>query len=187
MAPTSRRPGPIPIRHRDPSDPAWKSVERVQRGRIILDVAAADLAASEERYGPFHPTTWYFRNALAEARRSWDRLRAEYGGSALEAALAEPPLVVLTLSPNSPGSPRALLIPIAGQTYRVERVAGTELAPVLWRLTRLPPRADEPYYTGRLADGSTHCDCAEWTFQAADAPGHPRCKHLAALQALGWI
>ena len=55
---------------------------------MILDVATADLEASEQKLGPFHPTSWHFRQALAEANRSWDRLRAEFGGSTLESALA---------------------------------------------------------------------------------------------------
>ena len=77
---------------------------------------------------------------------------------------------------------------IAGQTYRVLRVAATPIAPLLWRLTRLHPApGDEPYYAGRLRDGSAHCDCAEWTYQRDDAAPHARCKHLAALAALGWI
>src|SRR6478735_4239589 len=79
------------------SDPAFKSVELAQRARMILDVAAADLEVAETRLGPFHETTWHFRHALAEARRSWDRLRAEFGTAALDAALAEPPLTVVTL------------------------------------------------------------------------------------------
>ena len=83
--------------HRDPSDPARRAVELAQRGRMILDVATADLEAAEQALGPSHPTAWHFRQALAEARRSWDRLRAEFGGAALEAALGEPPITVLTL------------------------------------------------------------------------------------------
>jgi hypothetical protein len=154
---------------------------------MILDVSAADLEAAEAAFGPFHPTAWYFRNALNEARRAWDRLRAQFGGAALEGALSEPPLTCLTLG-GSPGVRRVVLIPIAGQTFRAQRVAGTHLAPVLWRLTRLrPPLEHGPYYACRLRDGSTECDCAEWTYQVAglDHPGH--CKHLAALAALGWI
>src|SRR5437868_3081698 len=99
---------------------------------MILDVAAADLEAAETALGPFHPTSWHFRNALAEARRSWDRLRAEFGGAALEAALAQPPLAILTL--GEPNHPRATLVPIGGKTYRVEHIAGTGPAPIQWRL-----------------------------------------------------
>jgi hypothetical protein len=194
---------------RDPSDPLWRAVELAQRGRMILDVAAADLEAAEAAHGPFHPTAWYFRNAWYEARRSWDRLRAEFGGATLDGALAEPPLTVLALGPGAgdytpdrsgrwplPPEARAgtaaaapvLLILIGGQTYRALRVAGAPPAPLLWRLTRLsPPLDDGPYYACRLRDGSTQCDCAEWTYQIAgtDPPG--LCKHLAALAALGWI
>jgi hypothetical protein len=172
----------------DPSDPSRRAVELVQRGRMILDVAAADLNMAEAQLGPFHPTSWHFRNALDEARRAWDRLRAEFGRSAVESALAEPPITMLTLGDDEPDGPRAILIPIAGQTYRVEPLDATDLAGALWRLTRLhPPLADGPYYAARLRDGSTRCDCAEWTFQLADAPPPALCKHLAALAALGWI
>lgn len=183
----SRRNARPALRHRDPSDPAFRAVELAQRARMILDVAAADLEVAEARLGAFHETTWYFRHALAEARRSWDRLRATYGGAALEAALAEPPVTVLTLGDDGRGEPLAILIAIAGRTYRAERVAGTTLAPALWRLTRLPAAVDGPYYAVRLRDGSTRCDCAEWTYQVADLADAPPCKHLAALAALGWI
>lgn len=173
----------VPIRDRDPSDPAFKSVELAQRGRMILDVAAADLEVSEAVLGPFHPTTWHFRNALAEARRSWDRLRAELGGAALAAALAEPPLAVLTLGDTA----RATLVLIGGKTFRVERVAGTAPAPIQWRLTHLTPTEDGPYYACRLRDGSTQCDCAEWVYQPEETADRPTCKHLAGLIALGWL
>jgi hypothetical protein len=156
---------------------------------MILDVAAADLEAAESALGAFHPTAWHFRNALHEARRSWDRLRAEYGGAALEAALGEPPVTILTLGEELDGRlPRIVLIPIAGQTYRTERIAGTTLAPIQWRLTRLaPPLDDGPYYACRLHDRSTQCDCAEWTYKIAESGRSTHCKHLAALAALGWI
>ena len=168
------------LRDRDPSDPrggrsSWRS-----GGRMILDVSEADLEASEVVLGAFHPTTWHFRNALNEARCVWDRLRAEFGGATLDAALAEPPVTILTLGGEAPGSVPVVLIPIGGQTYRVERVEGTPLAPVLWRLTRLhPPLDDGPYYACRLRDRSTQCDCAEWTYQIAGTD--PR----ALLQAPG--
>lgn len=193
-APLRRK--PLPLGDRDPSDPLRRAVELAQRGRMILDVAAADLEAAEAAFGPFHPTAWYFRNALNEARQSWDRLRAEFGGSALEAMLNELPLTVLTLGTKEKsqgqgqGPGRVLLIPIAGKTYRAQRIAGTPLAPVLWRLTRLnPPLEDGPYFACRLHDGSTQCDCAEWTYQIADTDEQARahCKHLAALAALGWL
>ena len=199
------------LRDRDPSDPVWQAVELAQRGRMILDVTMADLEAAEGAYGPFHATTWHFRNAWHEAMRSWDRLRAEVGGALLDAALAEPPLTILTIGPGAseiapdrdgrwplpepaPGgtipSAPVLLVPIAGQTYRALRVHGTALAPLLWRLTRLhPPLDDGPYYACRLRDGTTRCDCAEWIYKIADtdhAP-HALCKHLAALAALGWV
>jgi hypothetical protein len=181
---------PSPLVLRDPSDPVRRAVELAQRGRMILDVAAADLEASEAALGPFHPTTWYFREALAEARKSWDRLRAEFGSRGLEEALGHLPLAVLRL--KGPGA-GLLLIPIEGKTYSAEPVEGTALAPVQWRLTRLnPPLENGPYYACSLRDGTSQCDCAEWTYSAAeprvgvDEPP-ARCKHLAALGALGWL
>jgi hypothetical protein len=195
------------LRDRDPSDPVWQAVELAQRGRMILDVTTADLEAAEGAYGPFHATTWHFRNAWYEAKASWDRLRAQLGGGTIAAALGEPPLTVLALGPGADdytpdrsgrwplpapagfgSSAPVLLVPIAGQTYRAFRVAGTPLAPILWRVTRLhPPLDDGPYYACRLRDGGTQCDCAEWVYQLADTSPHALCKHLAALAALGWI
>ena len=175
---------------RDPSDPARRAVELAQRGRMILDVATVDLKVAEESLGPNHPTSWHFRQALDEARRAWDRLRAQFGGSALEDAIAQGPVAVLTLGPEpKPGSaPGVVLIPILGQTYRAQRVEGTPLAPTQWRLTRLiPPLEHGPYYACRLRDGSLQCDCAEWLYRE-DAPTAPDpCKHLAALEDLGWL
>jgi hypothetical protein len=203
----------VSLRDRDVSDPARRVVELAQRGRMILDVSAADLEAAEAAFGPFHPTAWHFRNELNEARRSWDRLHAEFGGAALEAALNEPPFTILELgkaggdasdrdgyrdcghaekrpraSSSDSGRTLVTLIPIGGQTYRVQGVEGTALAPIQWRLTRLsPPLADGPYFACRLHDGSTQCDCADWTYQIAGTGDHAFCKHLSALDALGWI
>jgi hypothetical protein len=187
-AASSRPPRRVPAQRREggPLDPAWKSVELIQRGRMILDVAAADLEVSEAVHGPFHPTSWHFRHALMDARKSWDRLRAEFGGAALEAALDEPPLAILTIG-SAADLPTAILIPIAGKTYRVERITGTEPAPIQWRLIRLPSHDDGPYYACRLKDGTTQCDCAEWTYQVTEISRAGGCKHLAALASLGWI
>lgn len=199
------------LRDRDPSDPHWKAVELAQRAQMIRDVAAADLEAAEAAYGAIHATTWHFRTARDEAFRAWDRLRAELGPKTIADALREPPLTVLTLGPASrefapdrsgrwplpepvlsdapgalPTTP-ILLIPIAGQTYRVLRVPGTPLAPLIWHLTRLnPPLADGPYYACRLPDGNAHCDCADWIYQRHQSSTQSLCKHLAALASLGW-
>jgi hypothetical protein len=178
------------VRDLDESDPSRQAIDLVQRGRIILDVSAADLEASEAAFGPVHPTTWHFRNSLSAAQRSWDRLREDLGAGAIEAALAEPPLTVLSLDESASGLSGVVLILIGGKTYRPQRVAGTELAPVQWRLTRLrPPLEHGPYYVCRLADGSTQCDCADWTYQIAESQRArtSRCKHVEALAALGWI
>src|SRR5690242_20416113 len=127
-----RHPAPVvapPLAQRDPSDPARRAVELAQRGQMILDVAAADLEAAEAHLGPFHPSAWHVAPALAEARRAWDRLRAEFGSRVLKAALEQPPITLLTIGDHLPDGPRAIFIPIAGQTYRVERIAGTPIAP----------------------------------------------------------
>ena len=81
----------------------------------------------------------------------------------------------------------ATLILIGGKTYGVERVPGTPPAPFQYRLTRLPPLEDGPYYACRLSDGTTQCDCAEWTYQVYQVPDAGPCKHLAALEAMGWL
>ncbi len=188
------RPGERPLRQRDESDPERQAVELAQRGRIILDVSIADLDAAEAVHGAFHPIAWHFRNACNEARRSWDRLRAELGTRTLEAAVSQPPLVVMTLGEQGGGDeadrPRARLLVIGGKTYCAQRVAGTPLAPIQWRLTRPnPPLEDGPYYVCRVAGGATQCDCAEWTYQVAENGDGPAsyCKHIAALASLGWI
>src|SRR3954452_3664942 len=103
MSAPSRRPT-VPLRARDTPDAGRRVVELVQRGRMILDVSAADLEAAEAAFGPFHPTAWYFRNARDEARRAWDRLRAQFGGAALEAALGEPPVTYLVLRKGGTGT-----------------------------------------------------------------------------------
>ena len=136
-------------------------VELVQRGHLIMDVSSAYLKASEATFGAFHPATWQFRNSLTAACRLRERLRAELGTEVLEAALCEPPVTTLTLRDEAEGSPRVRLIVIRGKTYCAKQVAGTELSPIQWRLTRLcPPLEDGPYYVCWLANGSTQCDCA---------------------------
>jgi hypothetical protein len=178
------------LNDRDESDPVRCTAELVQRGRLILDVSAADLEAAEATFGAFHPTTWHFRNSLNEAQRSWERLKAELGAKTVAVALEKPPLTTLALDETSNGQPGVVLILIAGQTYRPQRVLGTDLAPVQWRLTRLrPPLENGPYYVCRLANGSTQCDCADWTYRIAETNDAlaARCKHLVALAALGWI
>src|SRR5215467_14861188 len=90
--PGAARPAATALRDRDESDPRRRAVELAQRGRMILDVTAADLEAAEAALGPFHPTAWHFRNEWNEARRAWERLRAEFGTKALESALSQPPL-----------------------------------------------------------------------------------------------
>ena len=164
-----------------------QDVERIQRGRIVLDVATVDLEMAEVILGPVHPTSWHFREARDDARRAWDRLRAEFGGEAVERALARPPRVVVPL--RSEGDPHSLLmlIAIGGRTFGVRSIPGTDPAPIQWRLDRLlPPLEFGPYYACKLSDGTTQCDCAEWAYRE-DAPGFAPCKHLAALDALGWM
>lgn len=170
-------------------------VELVQRGRMIVDVATVDLAEAERALGPFHETSWHFRQALAEARRSWERLRAELGTRTLERALEYPPATQMTLDHPGGRGGTYVLVAIGGRTYRVQPVAGTEAAPVQWRLTRLlgegPDEVpgQDPYYVVRLREGRAQCDCAEWIYRAADLdePEQAGCKHVAGLRSLGWI
>jgi hypothetical protein len=208
VTPERKRKRAADVADLDPSDPFWRTVELVQRGRMILDVSAADAAASEAAYGAFHPTSWHFRNAWQEAKTSWDRLRADFGKAMLDEALAQPPLTVLALGPCSdqwmpdgqgrwpvpeveqakPAARSVLLIPISGKTYRVARVEGTPIAPAIWRLTRLhPPMEDGPYYVCRLHDETTQCDCADWIYDLGEADPPGLCKHLRALSSLGWL
>ena len=178
------------LSERDESDPVRCTAELVQRGRLILDVSMADLEASETTFGPFHPTTWHFRHGLHEAQKSWERLRAEVGAKVIEAALELPALTTLVLGESTHSRSEVVVILIGGQTYRPEQVVGSELAPVQWRLTRLRPALENgPYYICLLADGSTQCDCANWTYQIAETEKMhtSRCKHIEALHSLGWI
>ena len=164
--------------------------ELAQRGRLILDVAMADLEAAQRAFGPSHATTWYFRTALEEARRSWERLRLELGAAFLETALRQLPLVVLELRARQDRQTDIELILIGGQTYCTQTVRGTTLAPLQWRLTRLNPPLDHgPYYVCRLADGSTQCDCADWTYRIAETESSRaiNCKHVDAMIAIGRI
>jgi hypothetical protein len=157
---------------------------------MILDVSMADLEVAENRFGPFHSTTWHFRNALGEAQHTWALLQAELGSKFIETALNQPPLTVLTLGESNSDPKSVKLVLIAGQTYRYQAVPGTDLAPMQWRLTRLnSPLVHGPYYICQLADGSTQCDCAEWTYRIAETGNTRRnqCKHIGALAALGWI
>ena len=177
--------GSISLGDRDPSDPSRRAVELVQRGRMILDVAIVDLEESEAALGAYHPTTWFFRNALTETQKAWDRLVTDMGDPAVERAIGHAPIAVLTIDIDSRRS--VLLILIDGKTYRAEPVVGTALAPVQWRITRLrPPLEHGPYYVSALRDGSAQCDCGEWIFRSAGPrPGStppPPCKHLAALR-----
>lgn len=191
--PTAGRTNGPALRLRDESDPWRRTVELAQRARMTLDVATADLETAEALHGPFHPTAWFFRNALTESRLAWERLRVEIGPKQLDAALREPPITVLTLGlesgrDSSGPPPTVILIPIDGRTYRAQRIPGTAPAPIQWRLTRLhPPLEDGPYFACRLDDGSDQCDCADWTYQEAPAGRSVPCKHLRALAALGWI
>jgi SWIM zinc finger len=181
---------PVPLRRHGGGGLTRENAELAQRGRLILDVSSAGLETAEAALGAFHPTTWQLRNLLGEARRSWERLRAALGTKILEAALSQPPLTTLTLDENSNGSPCVVLVLIEGKTYRAQQVPGTELAPIQWRLTRLhPPLENGPYYVCRLANRSTQCDCAEWTYRIAEtsAARGTYCKHLAALISLGWL
>jgi hypothetical protein len=168
--------------------PSFRTVVHVQRTKMVVDVASADLEVAERLAGTLDPTVGHFRQALSKAQQAWEHLRADLGAPVIEAALAEPPRAYLTLGGGRTGQPRTLLIPISGQTYQAEHIMGTPLAPVQWRLTLLgrSPGVD-PYYVCRLRDGSTQCDCADWIFRAEgiDPPG--RCKHLIALDALGWL
>ncbi len=166
------------------------TAEITQYCLIAVHVAKADLEVAEAEFGASHPTTSHFRNSLDELCRSWERLRAKLGTNAIEAALAQPPLATLTLKKHTTISTPIVLFLIDGKTYSTQKVAGTELAPIQWRLTRLhPPLDDGPYYACRLANGSTQCDCADWTYRIAEttAAGDAKCKHLAALSSLGWI
>ena len=56
--------------------PGARYVFRLENDRDRPDPASRN--QPEGVHGPFHPITWHFRKALDEARRSWDRLRAEF-------------------------------------------------------------------------------------------------------------
>lgn len=155
---------------------------------MILDVARADLEYAEALLGPFHDTTWFFRSARDEAQRSWERLRAELGREAVEAALAEPPCTVVSLA-DQRAKTNARLILITGTSYRAEDFGGCDPAPRIWRLTHLHNEDDaaDPYFVCRLRDGSFQCDCGGWTFARDESPSAGVCRHVRALRALGWL
>ncbi len=183
VALSRRRQAVLPPRRARVVEGTPSRVELIQRGRMLVDIAGAALTASEARLGPFHEETTRLRQTHDDARRAWDHLRAVLGTPALDAALSRPPLRPLAL----PGDPRARFLLIAGATYRAERLAGSDLAPRLFHLRKLPEHEDGPYHACRLRDGSTQCDCAEWFFHVLDMPDAAPCKHLDALSSLGWI
>jgi len=166
-----------------------ETVALAQRGRLRLDLTVCALDAAEQTAGPFSEIARTFRTAVKEAKDAWDRLRAVHGLRALEVALERPPTPAAVWWLDAPirsHHAAAALIVIGGKSYRAVAVPGTPEAPRIWRLSHLPTSDDGPYHACRLADGSTQCDCAEWTYQIqglSDAP----CKHLSALQALGWL
>jgi hypothetical protein len=173
-----------------PPAPPDEVVARVQSARMLADLSDAALARAEARLGPFDAATTALRQVRDEAVRLWDRLRAELGLGALEAALAAPPLAVYTIEDAAafPTEAPAALLAIAGRTYRAEPVPGTADAPAIWRLTHLAAGTDgDPYFVCRLDDGTMQCDCGEWTFHVMHVDDAPPCKHLVALRALGWI
>ncbi|WP_435015370.1 hypothetical protein TA3x_002908 [Tundrisphaera sp. TA3] len=162
-------------------------IDRVQRAKILLDVALADFEMAESTLGPGHASTWHYREALTQARTAWDRLRAEFGGAVLERELVQSPVAVIRLRDENRRPHRIRLITIQGRTYGVEPIPGSEAAPGLWRFQRLNPRLEfGPYYAARLADGTTQCDCAEWAYRE-DSPADIPCKHIFALLHLGWL
>jgi hypothetical protein len=171
-----------PIQRRE--DTASKTVEWIQRGRLILEVAKADLDTAGHVHGSFHATTWFFRNSLAEARLAWERLRAEFGTAQVEAALKEPPATMLILG-ESTSRPITLIL-IASAAYRVERFNVTQWVPRSWRLTRQVGDSDQFYDVCRLPDSTYQCECADWIYQDAQA-APPSCKHIKALRSLGWL
>ncbi len=170
---------------RDSETDGRRFIELVQRGKLILSVAEADLQASAALLGDQHATTWHFRLALEEGQKSWDQLTAEFGADAVNSALAQPPIATLEIGSRDERT-HTVLIAIGGKAYRVERVEGSAPAPVQFRLTRLPRGEHDPYYVCKLAEGSHQCDCADWFFRD-DPKSPPTCKHVKALISLGWI
>ena len=167
---------------------ANKTTALIQRGRMSREVADVDLHTVMGRLGPYHETTWYFRQAQAEARKCWERLCQEVGERLVAEALQQPPCTMLELGDSKRPETHVRLILIQGGTYRLESITSTPLAPVICRLTRLSVEPElEPYYALRQADGATQCDCAEWVYRIAETDQPRYCKHLAALHALGWL
>ena len=167
---------PTPTAHRDPERPGLEVGGRLaQRGRMILDVSRADLEEAEARLGPFHETTWHFRQALDERPASWDRLPAAYGtpppgGRAGRAAAGDPGVCRgwggwRSRPPRSSSS--------AARPTASSGCPGTPLAPLQYRLTRLPPLDDGPYYACQLRDGSTQCDCTSGPIRSPRFPTPP--------------
>lgn len=183
LAPPRRPAAATAPRRARPDRCSATRVELIQRGRMLVDLAAAILSATEARFGPFHETAWQDRRTLDDARRAWDRLRAQFGTPALESALSQPTIRPLFLG----GNPGIRLLVIGGKTYRADRLPGNDLAPRVVRLRRLPDHDDGPYHVCRLRDGGTQCDCAEWFYHVLDTPDAPPCKHLAALRSLSWV
>lgn len=168
--------------------------ELVQRGRMIVELAAADLHAAEAAYGTAHEITWRFRNQLNEARVSWSHLCAELGPRAIERALSQPPASFLALEPTRSGRGDVNLFCLEGTTFRATRSLNTARGATEWHLASLASSLAEGltrprvrFTVSRARDGSRCCDCAE--VRGAEGVTHDgsHCKHVRALLALGWI
>ncbi len=168
---------------------ARRVIERVQRLKIVLAVATVDLEVAIDRFGAFSEHTWSHRRLLADARRAWERVRADLGQVDLGRALARPPIVSLPIGGDSA---RIRAISIGGQCYLVHRAVPVEyqlrsFCNLLAIETRPSARPSEPYRVFRLRNGDTQCDCADWYFRIAEQPRPGACKHIAALESLGWL
>jgi hypothetical protein len=162
------------------------TIERIQRLRAILDLSELDLQAIEAQLGPFAESTWGHRRVLADARRAWGRLSLGLGPDIVARSLASPPAAVVRV-----GNPKrgAAALVVGGRTYLAMRVFDPPpLVRTMWRVLPVTlDTRDEPYYVTRLRDGSSRCDCADWYFRIAEQPQEGTCKHIAALDSLGWL
>jgi hypothetical protein len=160
---------------------------RIQRVRLIMQLAAFDLLAWDDLPGPEAGLLAQLRTLHADAQQAWSRLQQEFTPEEIARALAGPTSATLTL--GSQRHPTHFLL-IAGELYAACSITPHPPAiQSLWKLTPISDRGliKDSYSVLRLKHGPDQCDCPDWYFRVLETDDPLPCKHLLNLDALGWL